>query len=242
MTELITGCALSRPPGPKYARELGFAEIGLRPPLPRPPTLRRWRCQLPGEFVFALNAPRSAIASRLGPFRFDDDLQEGLQWTVQAARALDATAVVIRTPVDFTTSRRDRDRFAAFAERLPREQGRLWVWAPGGLWDPDSAYPLAEKLGMACAFDPLTDPVPAGEVLYGRLIGLGTRRRFSETALREIAATVSLPEVRRAYITFDAEGSLRSAVSLRKTASSNAPWPPSPEKLVDKQSAGNSKT
>jgi uncharacterized protein YecE (DUF72 family) len=202
MTELVAGCVLDKPPGPAYAKELGFAELGLRSPLPRPSTLRRWRYRVPEEFVFALVAPRDAIVSRLGPFRFDEAQQQRLGWTVTAADALRAAAVVIQTPVEFTTSRRDRDRFAAFAERLPRERDRLWVWAPAGLWDADSAYPFAEKLGLVCAFDPLTAAVPGGEVLYARLVGLGARRRFSESASSEIAEAVMLPDVRRVYVAF----------------------------------------
>jgi uncharacterized protein YecE (DUF72 family) len=183
------------------------------------PTFRRWRYGLPEGFTLALNAPRSAMLSRLGPFRVDDELQQGVAWTALAADALGASAVVLRTPSEFTTSGRDRDRFAAFVERLPREPGRSWIWAPAGLWDADRAYPLAEKLGLVCAFDPLTAPAPAGEVLYARLAGLGTQRRFSEASLSRIVEAVMRPDVTRAYVVFDSERSFRDAVSLRKTAS-----------------------
>jgi uncharacterized protein YecE (DUF72 family) len=223
VTEILAGCALSKPPGPRYVRALVFAEIELRPPLPRLPTLRRWRYRLPAGLELALSAPQCTMVSRLGPFRFDDDLQEGLQWTVQAADALGANAVVLRTPSEFTTSRRDRDRFAAFSERLPRQPDRSWIWAPAGLWDADKAYPLAEKLGLVCAFDPLTAPVPAGEVLYARLVGLGTQRRYSEVTLNRIVEAVMLPDVRRAYVAFDSAGSFRDAVSLKRAASEASP-------------------
>jgi uncharacterized protein YecE (DUF72 family) len=211
---------LNKPPGPAYAQQLLFAEIRPQSPLPRPSTLRRWRYRLPEGFAFALNAPRSAIVSRRGPCRLDAELQQGLDWTLGAAEALGAIAVVMQTPVELTTSARDRDLFTAYVERLPRQQGSLWVWAPSGLWEPESAHPFADKLGLICAFDPLNEPSPKGEVLYARLLGLGTRRRFTEAALREIAGALVLPEVSRAYAAFDSEGSFRSAVSLRKTTHS----------------------
>ncbi len=208
---------LSKPPGPAYAEQLLFAEIRPQPPLPRPSTLRRWRYQLPERFAFALNAPRGAIVSRQGPLRIDADLQQGLDWTLRAADALGAVAVVMQTPIELTTSTRDRDLFAAYVDRLPRQEGRIWVWEPSGLWEPETAYPFAERLGLVCAFDPLTEPLPGGETLYARLLALGTRRRFTDAALTEIAGSLVRPNVSTAYVAFDSEASFRSAVNLTKT-------------------------
>ena len=132
---IFVGTVTERIPGAKYAAQLSlgtpavrggapFAELALRAPLPRPPTLRRQRHEQPQGVALALRAPRSALCSQRGPLRFDDALEAGFAWLLGAADALDARAVVLPTPPDLTPGARDTELLGAFAARLPRSAQR----------------------------------------------------------------------------------------------------------------------
>jgi uncharacterized protein YecE (DUF72 family) len=224
MAPLLCGCVLNNVPGSKYSRELNFAEIRLRPPLPRPSTLYRRRINTPNHLVLSLRAPQCAIVSSLGALRFNDELERGLDWTLQAADALRAKAVVIPTPVGFATSQRERDLLAAFVERLPLDAQRICVWEPSGIWDYEKSYPFAEKLGVVCAFDPLKAPPPPGPILYARLLALGTQSHFSESTLSETLLLLNQPDRKSVYITLDSDSkaSFQQATRLKKLAKSGS--------------------
>jgi uncharacterized protein YecE (DUF72 family) len=226
MTQLLPGCVLDNAPGPKYVRTLRFAELHLKPPLPRRSTLRRWRHEAPDDLIFALRAPANAVVSRRGPLRFDDELKRGFEWTMEAAEAVRAEAVVFVTPVSLTPGRRDRDRLAAFRERFPKTENRTWVWAPSGLWNAESAYPLARKLGLVCAVDPLDGGLPGGDVAYARITGLGIRARLSEPALRDVLETLIRAAYDKAFVSIDSDRSFQQASLLQKLARERSESPP----------------
>jgi uncharacterized protein YecE (DUF72 family) len=223
MTSLFSGCAFDVFPGSKYRRELDLIELRLRVPLPRPSTLSHKRELSPNNLVFAIRAPQNAIVSTSGPLRFDDDIREGLDWTVKAAKALRAGVVIIPTPVEFATSRRERDLLTAFADRLPRDRETIWVWEPSGLWDPDKSYPFAEKLDLVCAFDPLREPPPPGKVFYARLPTLGTQTFISESMLDAVLETLTRPHIKTAYAAFDSKRAFQQAKQLKRLARKTAP-------------------
>jgi uncharacterized protein YecE (DUF72 family) len=213
---LLAGSWLDRLPGPKYLAALSFAEIGLKAPLPRPSTLRRMRAELPADFVLSLRAPQSSIVSARGPLRFDDALESGLAWLLEAREALAARIVVLPTPADLTPGQRDRELLAAYAERLPRAQGQHWVWAPSGPWEAEDAQQVADAAGFVRAFDPLLDALPSRPVVYARLRALGARQSFSPAILEDVVARLrELPEV---YVAIDAPRSFDHAVRLQGLA------------------------
>ncbi|MBN1655587.1 MAG: hypothetical protein JXA30_17600 [Deltaproteobacteria bacterium] len=145
-------------------------------------------------------------------------MQKALDWTLESADALGVEAVVIPTPSGFATSRRERDLFASFADRLPRDKRRIWVWETNGLWDSDKSYPFAEKLGLICAFDPLMEAAPQSDVLYARFTALGVRTHISESMLSEALRTLIKPSIKTVYAVFDFKGSTRRAKLLKKLA------------------------
>ena len=215
---IFVGAVLERIPGPKYAAALSFAELVLRAPLPRSPTLRRQRAEHAADVALALRAPRSAISSQRGPFRFDDGLEAGLAWLLSAADALDARAVVLPTPADFTPGARDRELFAVYLARLPRPEKRHWVWEPSGAWERDDAERLSNELGLVLSFDPLVDPRPAGAVSYARLQALGIRRSFSQAALEQALAVLRGDggDTGDAFVAIDAPRSLQHALAMQQ--------------------------
>lgn len=220
---LLAGSVLDRLPGAKYTGTLRFAELSLRTPLPRTATLRRMRHELPEGIVLSLRAPKSALVSARGPLRFDDELERGFAWLLEAREALAAKLVVLPTPADLTPGARDRDLLAAFAARLPREPERSWVWEPSGPWEIEESEPLAASLGLVLAFDPLLQPLPVGDVAYGRLRALGARQSFSEALLEDVAALLCSPSLAESYIAIEAPRSYGHALRLQSLADAAAP-------------------
>jgi uncharacterized protein YecE (DUF72 family) len=215
---LFAGSVLDRVPGPKYAAQLRFAELGLHAPLPRPATLRRMRHEVPPELSLSLRAPQSTLKSARGPLRFDAALEQAFAWLLEAREALAAKLVVLPTPADLSPGARDRELLAALAARLPREPDRHWVWAPSGPWEPDEAERVATSLGLVLAFDPLLQPKPAGPVVYARLRALGARRSFSDALLEDVHTLLDTDPLTESFVAIDAPRSFDYALRLQKLA------------------------
>ena len=215
---LLAGSVVDRMPSAKYTSELRFAELMLRAPLPRVPSLRRLREKAPKELILALRAPRSTLSSARGPLRFDPTLERSFAWLLEAREALAARAVVLQTPADLSTGQRDRDLLAAFAERLPRDKGCHFVWAPSGPWEPATAAPVARELGLVLAFDPLRDPRPEGPVAYAQLRAIGARRSFSESVLEDVVALLNAHEEAESFVAIEAPRGHTHAIRLQQLA------------------------
>lgn len=210
---ILAGAQLERAPGPKYVDALGFAELAPQPPLPKPETLAGWRERMPEGFRVSLVAPRPAVASRRGPLRFDDDLSAGVTWLLEAAEALAARALVVPTEADTTTGQRDRDLLRAYFEKLEDTRAAVY-WAPRGLWEPEDARPFARRLGVGCTFDPLEDPVPAGDEVYGRLRAIGGRQRFGEAMLEQVVEALLEAGPTLAMVAIESPRSFKEASRL----------------------------
>jgi hypothetical protein len=203
---LHVGALLDRAPGRKYIAALRFAELAPRLPLPRPGTLASIRTGLPADFVLALRAPRSAVVSTRGALREDPELDKGLAWLSAAADALQARAVVIHTPSELTPGARSRDLLRAYVARLPRVEGRTYVWAAQGAWEPEEAQAVCQELGLCRAFDPLeTRSSSRADVVYATLRALGHRAGFSYAALSDALLRTLEHKPSEAFISVDAE-------------------------------------
>jgi hypothetical protein len=169
---------------------------------------------LGSDLQLALRAPKSALVSERGPLRFDAELETRFRWLLEAADALRAAVVVLPTPADLTPGGRDRDLLRALAERLPRAQGRRYVWEPAGAWEPEQAEAVASSLDLVLACDPLHAEPPAGDVVYARLRALGGRRSFSAGLLEDLWSRLSEREAKAIYVVFDAPRATQHAVDL----------------------------
>lgn len=215
---LFAGSILDRAPGRTYTGVLRFAELSLRAPLPRPGTLTSWRAGLPEGFKLALRAPKAAVTAAAGPLRMDAGLEAALQWTLDAAQALDACAVVIATPADLMPGARSRELLKAYVDRLPRVAGRHYVWAPSGAWEPEEAEPVCDALGLLKAFDPLESRRPGGEVVYATLRAIGHRSTYSQAALEDALEAIEDEPASEAYISVEAERAFDIAKRLQRLA------------------------
>ena len=213
--ELLAGALLERPPGPKYTSELRFAELAPQSPLPKPGTLAKWRQKLPEGFELGLRAPDACWQSPEGPLRPSRDLDAGLRWLSEAADALEASMIVVATGATVTTGARDRERLREYFGRLPRAEGRLVVWRPTGLWEPETVHAMAKVLSVVGGFDPIEDPAPDADVLYSSLLAEGFRRSFSHALLLDVLDKLQSSGASRAFVTVESGQSFREARLLQ---------------------------
>jgi hypothetical protein len=225
---LLAGASLDQLPGPKYLGALKFAELALRPPLPRTATLRQKRGSLAklgknaSQLVLSLRAPQSAMMGSRGALRFDAELETNLAWLLAARDALEARFVVLPTPADLTPGARSRELLAAYVERLPREPERPFVWAPRGAWEPEHAERVAADLGLVLAFDPLEETCPVGPIAYARLIAIGARRSFSPASLEEALEALPASGDAASYVVIESERAFPQACALQRLADGEA--------------------
>ncbi len=215
---LLAGSVLDRRPGPKYTRNLRFAELRFQDPLPRVATLGRWRDDLPDDFSIALRAPRQAWNSEAGALRFDSSLESGLAWLIEAADRLRAALIVVETGHELTPGQRSRDRLQAYFERFTRREDQTLVWSPTGLWEPETVQRVAQLNGVLGAIDALDAPVPPGEIVYGTMVARGARRSFSHQDLDTVAHRLAQSGVPNAFVVIDSNRSFQEASLLQTIA------------------------
>jgi uncharacterized protein YecE (DUF72 family) len=213
--ELLAGALLERPPGPKYTSELRFAELAPQSPLPKPGTLAKWRQKLPEGFELALRAPDPCWQAPDGPLRPSRELDAGLGWLSEAADALRASMIVVATGRTITTGARDRERLREYFGRIPRTEGRLVVWRPTGLWEPETVQTMASVLSVAGGFDAVDDPAPNADVLYTSLLAEGVRRSFSHALLLDVLDKLRSSGASRAFVTIESGQAFREARLLQ---------------------------
>jgi uncharacterized protein YecE (DUF72 family) len=176
---------------------------------PRIETLRKWRQEAPKEFVFTLKAwqlithrPTSPTYRKLktpvppggderyGNFRPTWEVAAAWRTTLEAARALDASAIIFQSPASFTPNREYRENLLAFFPKARADSGDILLgWEPRGEWPVELSRELCEELGLLLVVDPFRIPPPETEISYFRLHGIGGYRyRYSDEELGMLAS------------------------------------------------------
>ncbi len=174
---------------------------------PRLETLRRWREAAPADFEFTLKAwqlithepgsptyrrLKTAIAesrrSRYGSFRGTGEVHAAWRATLEAARALDATAIVFQCPASFTPTPAHVRNLRAFFRAIRKEAaGFRLCWEPRGDWTRGEALDLCQELGLVLAADPFKGEPPSNGIRYFRLHGIeGYRCSYSDADLQRL--------------------------------------------------------
>ena len=213
--EFFAGAVLDRPPGSKYASALGYAELSLGAPLPKPATMARWRKELPPGFRLGLRAPEACWSSDAGPLRPCETLDRGVGWLQEAIDALETSVVVVATGASVTTGARDRARLREYFARFPRKEGCFVVWRPTGLWEPELLRGAAPSLSVVAGFDAIDDPAPHGRQLYGSLRAEGFRQAFSVAQLADVAEKVRDAGAVEAFVSIESPHAFREAQQLQ---------------------------
>jgi uncharacterized protein YecE (DUF72 family) len=188
---------------------------------PADATLLRWRRQAPPGFEFTLKAwqlitheassptyrrlrrPLDADERRdCGSFRTTPVVLEAWTRTLQCARLLRATAVLLQCPRSFRPTSENTDRVRRFFATVERPSGLRILWEPRGAWPAELVLDLCRELDLVHVVDPLVDTTVTPEQTYLRLHGLtGARHVYTEDELASIAA--SIPPAGTAYVMFN---------------------------------------
>jgi uncharacterized protein YecE (DUF72 family) len=167
--------------------------------------LRRWRTQVPASFEFTIKAwqivthesnsptyrrlkrplPDSA-RGQVGGFRTSPPVLEGWQRTLECARILQATAVLLQCPKSFGPTPDNVERLRNFLAEVKRPAGRL-LWEPRGEWPTQLLRELCAELDLVHVVDPMHTETVTPEQTYYRLHGTtGSRHVHTDEELRRL--------------------------------------------------------
>ena len=212
------------PPVPKYVKALPFAELSLRGPLPTAKTLRKWRSEWPQGFEIALRIPERAWVGGQGAFRSDQKQQDAQQWLFEAASAIEASHLVLRTDRRMSTGPRDREAFEAYLGQLRAKIDHPIVWSAAGLWEPSTHRRVATELQLIAGFDPVETGATNDDTLYASLIAEGLRRSFAHALLSDALCTLTRSgSATKAYVAIESPASFREAQLLQSLATEASP-------------------
>jgi uncharacterized protein YecE (DUF72 family) len=172
---------------------------------PSDAVLARWRTQVPASFEFTIKAwqvvthesnsptyrrlkpplPDSA-RGHVGGFRTTPPVLAGWQRTLECARILRATAVLVQCPKSFRPTAENIGRLRSFVSQVERPAGRL-LWEPRGEWPTPLLAELCAELNLVHVVDPMHNETVTPEHTYYRLHGTsGLRHVHTDDELRRL--------------------------------------------------------
>lgn len=139
------------------------------------PTYRRMKHPLPGEHH-----------GQVGAFRATTPVLGGWARTLECARLLRATAVLLQCPRSFRLTDENVTRMRAFLTTADRPTVRL-LWEPRGEWPPSLVAELCAELRLVHVVDPMQTETVTPEETYYRLHGTtGARHVHTDDELRRV--------------------------------------------------------
>ncbi|HEX2718612.1 MAG TPA: DUF72 domain-containing protein [Gemmatimonadaceae bacterium] len=207
-----------------YFRKFPVVEIQqtFYDPPPRA-TIEKWRRQAPETFEFTMKAWQvithfgtSSTYRRLrrefgereraeaGGFRVNDTTLAAWATTLEAMRALRATAVLFQCPASFRATDENVRAMRAFFAAIERPDDVGLLWEPRGPWPDELVLGLCRELGLLHAVDPFVRPSLTPELLYWRLHGNRSHwARYTDEELRQIIDWIpSNPDI-ETYVLFN---------------------------------------
>jgi uncharacterized protein YecE (DUF72 family) len=191
---------------------------------PRDATLVRWRRAAPLRFEFTLKAwqlvtheassptyrrlrrPLSAAErAQAGSFRLTPVVLGAWARTLECARLLRATAILLQCPRSFRPTDENVARLRAFASTVERPEGVRLLWEPRGEWPGALVRSLCDELDLVHVVDPFVAETQTPQRVYLRLHGVtGARHVYSDEELLRLRSMV--PEGARrepSYVLFN---------------------------------------
>jgi uncharacterized protein YecE (DUF72 family) len=173
-----------------------------------PPTdavLARWRAQVPTGFEFTMKAWQLVthesgsptyrrlrspmpheLRGQVGAFRTTPPVLQAWARTLECARVLRATAVLLQCPKSFRPIAENVDRLRAFVSQVERPEARL-LWEPRGDWPASLLAELCRDLDLVHVVDPMQAETVTPESTYYRLHGTtGMRHVHTDEELRRL--------------------------------------------------------
>jgi uncharacterized protein YecE (DUF72 family) len=177
---------------------------------PADAVLTRWRTQVPTDFEFTIKAwqvvthesssptyrrlkqplPESE-RGQVGAFRTTPAVLAAWERTLECARLLRATAVLLQCPKSFRPTADNVGRLRAFMSQVTRPPGRV-LWEPRGDWPTHLLTELCEELDLVHVVDPMQTETVTPAQTYYRLHGTsGSRHVHTDDELRRLRDLVA---------------------------------------------------
>ena len=167
--------------------------------------LARWRAEAPTRFEFTLKAWQlvthesgsptyrrikrplpEAFKGQVGAFRSTPPVLQAWARTLECARVLRATAVLLQCPKSFRPTTENVDRMRALITTVERPAARL-LWEPRGDWPAALLTELCRDLDLVHVVDPMQTETVTPEQTYYRLHGTtGARHVHTDEELRRL--------------------------------------------------------
>jgi uncharacterized protein YecE (DUF72 family) len=167
--------------------------------------LAKWRAEVPAGFEFTMKAwqvvthesgsptyrrlkpPLPADQQgQVGAFRSTPPVLAAWRRTLECARLLRATAVLLQCPRRFRPTTENVDRMRAFLTTVERPEARL-LWEPRGDWPLPLVSELCTELALGHVVDPMGAETVTPEQTYYRLHGTtGNRHVHTDEELRRL--------------------------------------------------------
>jgi uncharacterized protein YecE (DUF72 family) len=183
--------------------------------------MRRWRATTPPELEFTIKAwqlithtAASPTYRRLkreltareraeaGAFRDGPIVQEGWRVTVESARTLGASAILIQCPASFRATDENIARMESFFRRIDRPEGVRLLWEPRGPWPADVVAALCKAHDLIHVVDPFVNATVTRGVTYFRLHGItGARHVYTDDELLRLRDQI--PATGETYVMFN---------------------------------------
>lgn len=189
-----------------YLRRFSLVEV--QQTFYKPPAdslLEKWRAEVPADFEFTMKAWQvvthesgSPTYRRLKPplseehhgqvgaFRLTPPVIAAWGRTLECARVLAATAVLLQCPRSFRPTTDNVDRMRTFLATVERANRQL-LWEPRGKWPLSLVAELCRELDLAHVVDPMQTETVTPERTYYRLHGTtGIRHAHTDDELRRL--------------------------------------------------------
>jgi len=176
---------------------------------PSDAVLTRWRASAPPGFEFTIKAWQlvtheassptyrrlkhpidAALRSQVGAFRLTEPVVNAWERTLECARLLRATAVLLQCPKSFCPTSENVERLRAFVHAVRRPAGRL-MWEPRGDWPDELLAELCSELDLVHVVDPMHRETVTPARTYYRMHGTnGARHVHTQDELRRLRALI----------------------------------------------------
>jgi uncharacterized protein YecE (DUF72 family) len=133
----------------------------------------------------------AAHAGQVGSFRTTPPVLAAWERTLECARLLRATAILLQCPRSFRPTDENVERLRTFVRTVERPDARL-LWEPRGPWPATLVEDLCRDVDLVHVVDPMQAETVTPERTYYRLHGTtGSRHVHSLDELRRLRDLVA---------------------------------------------------
>ena len=190
---------------------------------PQLATIEKWRAQALDDFEFTMKAWQvithfgtSSTYRRMkrpftdraraeaGGFRLNDTTLAAWATTLDACRALRATAILFQCPASFKATEENTAAMRQFFAAIDRPEGVRFLWEPRGPWPDETVQSLCRDLRLVHAVDPFIRPSLTPELIYWRLHGNGSAyASYTDDELEQLVQWLPEDSAVESYVMFN---------------------------------------